>query len=66
MRADSFTAQRDRLDDPSFWRAVVLQLGLNPMPSPYSIKDISAENGIDPERAFAKFCAHFHHSYSRH
>jgi hypothetical protein len=62
MGADSFTAQRDRLDEPAFWRAVIMRLGLNPMPSPYSIKDISAENGIDPERAFAKFQAHFHRS----
>ena len=62
MRADNFVDQRDRLDEPSLWRAVVLQLGLNPMASPYSIKDISAENGIDPKRAFAKFRTYFHQS----
>jgi hypothetical protein len=50
----------DPLDDPVFWRAVVDALGLNPMHSPYSIKNISAEHGVDPERAYAKFQAHFH------
>jgi len=50
----------DPLDDPIFWRAVVLALGLNPMPCPYSIRNIAAANGVDPERAFRKFWAHFH------
>lgn len=50
----------DPLDDPEFWRAVVDRLGLNPMPSTYSIEKISAEHGVDPERAYAKFQAHFH------
>ena len=30
------------------------------MHSPYSIRNISAEHGVDPERAYAKFLAHFH------
>ena len=47
-------------DDPVFWRAVVEALGLNPMPSTYSIRKISAERGVDPERAYARFLAHFH------
>jgi AraC-like DNA-binding protein len=50
----------DPLDDPVFWRAVVDRLGLNPMHSPYSIRSISAEHGVSPERAYAKFQAHFH------
>jgi hypothetical protein len=54
------------LECPEFWRAVIMRLGLNPMASAYSIKDISAENGVDPERAFAKFRAHFHRSDSQH
>jgi hypothetical protein len=39
---------------------VVLALGLNPMPCPYSIRNIATANGVDPERAYAKFQAHFH------
>jgi hypothetical protein len=42
MVCPAMTAQStDPLDDPAFWRAVVDRLGLNPMPSTYSIKDIS-------------------------
>jgi hypothetical protein len=56
----------DPLDDPVFWRAVVLQLGPNPMHSPYSIRCISAEQGVDPEQVYARFLAHFHPSYLWH
>ena len=50
----------DPLDDPAVWRSIVNRLGLNPMWCAYSIRDITAENGIDPERALAKFQTHFH------
>ncbi len=50
----------DPLDDPTLWRSIVERLGLNPMPSTYSIQDIAAENGVSPERAYAKFWTHFH------
>ncbi len=56
----------DRLECPEFWRALIMRLGLNPMPSAYSIKDFSAENGVDPAQAFAKFKTHFHHSDAQH
>jgi hypothetical protein len=46
--------------DPEFWRAIISKLGSMPMPCPYAIRDISAEYGVDPERAFAKFWTHFH------
>jgi hypothetical protein len=60
MKPPSVRSADDPLDDPEFWRAIVDRLGLSPMPCPYSIKDLAAENGVDPERAFAKFWAHFH------
>jgi hypothetical protein len=47
-------------NDPVFWRAIVDALGLNPMPSTYSIEKISAEHGVNPKRAYARFLAHFH------
>jgi AraC-like DNA-binding protein len=50
----------DPLDDPTVWRSIVNRLGLNPMHCPYSIRDIAAENGISPERAYFRFVAHFH------
>jgi len=56
----------DPLDDPAVWRSIVYRLGLNPMWCRYSIRDITAENGIDPDRALAKFQAHFHPSYLWH
>jgi hypothetical protein len=58
--------ERDPLDDPKLWRAIVERLGDNPMHCPYCIRDIAAENGISPERAHAKFLAHFHPSFLRH
>jgi hypothetical protein len=54
-------ASTDPLDDPKFWRAVVLKLGTMPMPCPYAIRSISAEYGVDPERAFARFWTHYCH-----
>ena len=59
-------AYADPLDDPTIWRSIVNRLGLNPMWCEYSIRDITAENGINPKRALAKFQAHFHPSYLRH
>jgi hypothetical protein len=56
----------DMLNDPTVWRSIVNRLGLNPMWCEYSIRDITAENGINPKRALAKFQAHFHPSYLRH
>jgi hypothetical protein len=50
----------DPLDAPEFWRAVVVKLALMPMACPYAIRDISAENGVDPERAYVKFLTYSH------
>jgi hypothetical protein len=54
------------LDNPAIWHGIVAKLWDNPMHCPFSIQDIAAENGIDAERAYAKFLAHFHHSYAQH
>jgi hypothetical protein len=50
----------DPISDPVFWRAVVEKLGLNPMHSPYSVRSISAEQGVYPEKVYIRFLAHFH------
>jgi hypothetical protein len=60
------TPSSDPLDDPAVWRAIVEKLAPNPMHCAYCIRDIAAENGIEPERAYAKFRAHFHPSFLRH
>jgi hypothetical protein len=47
MKPPSVRSADEPLDDPEFWRAIVDRLGLSPMPCPYSIKDLAAENGVE-------------------
>jgi len=48
-----------KTSDP-FWRAVVLRLGTMPMPCPFAVRDLAAEEGVDPEKVYIRFLAHFH------
>jgi hypothetical protein len=56
----------DPLDDPHIWREIVWRLGLNPMHSTFSIKDIAAEHGFDADFAYATFLTHFHQTFAQH
>lgn len=56
----------DPLDNETFRRAVISKLAFMPMPCPFAIREISAEYGVDPERAFAAFWTHSHHSSLEH
>ena len=49
------------LDNETFRRAVITKLALMPMACPFAIRDISAEYGVDPEQAFARFYWTYHH-----